>query len=90
MIRLRDIDVTMSGKPVLRGLSLEAGTGSFHVLLGPSGSGKTTLLRVIAGLHKPERGTVTLVDHYQIKVVGIVVFVELLAIGVLEVLHLSG
>src|SRR5882724_5083043 len=29
------------------------------VLFGPSGSGKTTLLRVIAGLEKPDRATIT-------------------------------
>jgi ABC-type sulfate/molybdate transport systems ATPase subunit len=34
-------------------------SGSLAVLVGPSGAGKTSLLRAIAGLMRPERGSVT-------------------------------
>ena len=44
----------------LRDLDLDVPEGSFFVLLGPSGAGKTTTLRVIAGLEKPDWGTVHL------------------------------
>ncbi len=44
----------------LRGIDLEVGNGEFFVLLGPSGSGKTTLMRCIAGLEKPDGGTINL------------------------------
>ncbi len=37
-------------------LSIEA--GEFFVLLGPSGSGKTTLLNLIAGIDRPQEGTI--------------------------------
>jgi len=39
-------------------VSLDVPEGSLTALLGPSGSGKSTLLRVIAGLERPDRGTV--------------------------------
>jgi sulfate/thiosulfate transport system ATP-binding protein len=39
-------------------VSVEIPSGSLTVLLGPSGSGKSTLLRVIAGLERPDAGSV--------------------------------
>ncbi len=39
--------------------SLEVAEGETLALLGPSGCGKTTLLRVLAGLERPDRGTIT-------------------------------
>jgi multiple sugar transport system ATP-binding protein len=44
----------------LDGLELDVPDGAFFVLLGPSGAGKTTTLRVIAGLEKPDAGSVHL------------------------------
>jgi putative ABC transport system ATP-binding protein len=42
----------------LAGVSLTIERGEFFVLLGPSGSGKTTLLNLIAGIDRPEQGTI--------------------------------
>jgi sulfate/thiosulfate transport system ATP-binding protein len=39
-------------------VSVDIPSGSLTALLGPSGSGKSTLLRVIAGLERPDAGTV--------------------------------
>lgn len=42
----------------VRGVSFQAPAGRITSLLGPSGSGKSTLLRMVAGLEKPDAGTV--------------------------------
>ena len=47
------------GSVALDGVSVEVAPGSVAVLVGPSGCGKTTLLRMVAGLDRPTRGTVT-------------------------------
>src|SRR3954469_18790313 len=43
---------------VLRGLDLAIPTGEFLALMGPSGSGKSTLLNLLAGLDRPDGGSV--------------------------------
>ncbi len=48
------------GRPVLRGVNLEVGTGRLLCLLGPNGSGKTTVLRCMLGLLRPAAGRVLL------------------------------
>lgn len=45
---------------VLEELDLEISEGAFEALMGPSGSGKTTLLNLIAGLDRPDEGSVFL------------------------------
>jgi sulfate/thiosulfate transport system ATP-binding protein len=44
----------------LQDVSLAVADGSLTALLGPSGSGKSTLLRVIAGLERPDGGSVSI------------------------------
>jgi len=46
--------------PAVSGVSLAVPRGSFTGLLGPNGCGKTTLLKLMAGVLRPESGTVTL------------------------------
>ena len=56
---IRRVAKRFGGTTVLHDLSLGIGRGEFVSLLGPSGCGKTTLLRLIAGLLKPDAGTIT-------------------------------
>ncbi|MDO9412174.1 MAG: ABC transporter ATP-binding protein [Pseudolabrys sp.] len=64
MIDLKNIGLTFARNgeqsEVLRGLDLFIPAGRFVAVLGPSGVGKSTLLRVIAGLLKPNTGSVAL------------------------------
>lgn len=50
VLRLRDVAAGYGGVPVVRGLSLEVGSGDVVALLGPNGAGKTTVVRTIIGL----------------------------------------
>jgi putative ABC transport system ATP-binding protein len=43
----------------LKDATLDVAEGEFFVLLGPSGSGKTTLLNLLAGIDRPDAGTVS-------------------------------
>jgi sulfate/thiosulfate transport system ATP-binding protein len=57
-IEARHINKAFGTTPVLQDVSVEVASGSLTALLGPSGGGKSTLLRVIAGLERPDSGTV--------------------------------
>jgi NitT/TauT family transport system ATP-binding protein len=48
-----------TGTEALREVSLRLRDGDFLALLGPSGCGKSTLLRMIAGLDRPDTGTLS-------------------------------
>ena len=45
-------------RPAVDGLDLAVRAGEFYALLGPNGAGKTTTLRMIAGLMRPDAGSI--------------------------------
>jgi ABC-2 type transport system ATP-binding protein len=47
-------------RPAVDGLDLSVSVGEFYTLLGPNGAGKTTTLRMVAGLLKPDCGSIAI------------------------------
>jgi iron(III) transport system ATP-binding protein len=62
MIRIRNLEKVFSSArgPVgaVQGIDLDVADSEFVVLLGPSGCGKTTTLRCVAGLERPDGGSI--------------------------------
>lgn len=52
-----------SRKDALKSVSFEIAEGSMTALIGPDGAGKTTLLRLLAGILKPDAGTLHVLGH---------------------------
>ena len=57
--RVEGLDHRYDAAPAVQGLSLTLRRGQVVALMGRNGSGKTTLLRLIAGLMRPQRGSIT-------------------------------
>jgi iron(III) transport system ATP-binding protein len=62
-IHVEDLSKSFGPVQAVRDLSLTVKEGSLLTLLGPSGCGKSTTLRTIAGLERPDRGTIRLGDR---------------------------
>jgi len=62
-LEIRELRKQFGGHYAVDGLDLEIAAGEFHALLGPNGAGKTTTLRIVAGLLRPDYGTVHVAGH---------------------------
>ena len=49
-----------NGREALKGIDFAAAGGELVAVIGPNGAGKTTLLSILAGVAKPDAGTVSL------------------------------
>jgi len=58
-LRVDQLFKSFQDKLVLKDIHLKISEGHIYGLLGPNGAGKTTLLKILAGLLKPDSGTVT-------------------------------
>ncbi len=59
LIELKDVTYAPQGKTTLNNISLQIMPRQIVTLIGPNGAGKTTLAKLILGLIKPNKGTVT-------------------------------
>jgi ribose transport system ATP-binding protein len=57
LLRLSGIVKTFPGVRALDGVELEVLAGEVHCLLGQNGAGKSTLIKVLAGVHRPDSGS---------------------------------
>lgn len=49
MLEIKDLQVSVEDKPILKGLNLKVCKGEIHAIMGPNGAGKSTLAKVLAG-----------------------------------------
>ncbi|ETS29380.1 hypothetical protein PTE_04605 [Photorhabdus khanii NC19] len=68
-IRLEKVEKTFPGlnNPAVSSLTAEIYGGSVTGLVGPDGAGKTTLIRMLAGLLKPDSGSIEIMGLDPIK-----------------------
>jgi tungstate transport system ATP-binding protein len=58
-VNLSGVQVKRRGKTILGPIDLDLETAGFTIVLGPNGAGKTTLLKVLHGVERISKGTVT-------------------------------
>ena len=59
VLEARDLVKRYGDRVALRRVSLSAGAGELVAVIGPNGAGKTTLLSILAGIQKPDEGTIS-------------------------------
>ncbi len=65
MLSIKNLQVSINGKVILKDLNLEVKEGEVHAIMGPNGSGKSTLASVVAGreMFDVDKGEITYRDQ---------------------------
>src|ERR1044071_6956227 len=67
ILSIKNLRVDFSDIVAVDGLSLELRAGDVCGLIGPNGAGKTTTMRVVVGLQRPTRGSVSIAGFDPIR-----------------------
>ncbi len=54
MLTINNLEASIDGKQILKGLNLEVKAGEVHAIMGPNGAGKSTLANILAGREEYE------------------------------------
>jgi len=57
-LEVAGLSKSIDGRSIISGIEMQVAKGDIISILGPSGSGKSTLLRLIAGLDRPDQGSI--------------------------------
>lgn len=60
IIKIKDVSYSYNSVKVLEDVSFNVNSGDYIGIIGPNGSGKSTLLKIILGLIKPDKGSITI------------------------------
>lgn len=59
IIEMKDIHKSFSGVDVLTGVDFEVKPGEIHALMGENGAGKSTLMKILTGIYKNDKGSIS-------------------------------
>jgi ABC-2 type transport system ATP-binding protein len=62
-LEIRGLVKRFDKQTAVDGLDISIAQGELHAILGPNGAGKTTTLRIVAGLLRPDAGSVRVMGH---------------------------
>ncbi|MBI2948911.1 MAG: sugar ABC transporter ATP-binding protein [Verrucomicrobia bacterium] len=94
LLAMRGIHKRFPGVHALKGVDLEVQAGEVHAVVGENGAGKSTLMHILAGVYRPDEGTiafrgrsnVVIADEHSAQQLGIaIVFQERSLFGPLSV-----